>query len=348
MIVIYGSGPGWVANGVERNAQQSSHYRNPDNDPRGPWFDGNPLGSPNPRENLMYDVLSPAGISIRHPPNGWRWQKSTMVRMISEGSIRFNADGTRIVYRTYVKEQGALPPSNLWGSVEETGSNRKAKNELKAMFGLPAREVFSTPKPERLLERVIHIASNPGDIIVDVFAGSGTTAAVAHKMGRRWVTAELSENTADAFTAPRLTKVVNGEDPGGITASAGWTGGGGFRQLRVAPSTWQVEDGDAYLVDGVDPGILSRAVAAQLGYTPVEHAVFAGRKGRSMLAVLHGVADAVAVQDVVAALDEGETAVVAALAIADGAASLLRDLRPGSRLVRITTDLFPARTSVIR
>lgn len=245
--------------------------------------------------------------------------------------------------KTYLSEaQGGTTPVTWWTS-SEVGSNQEAKRDhLNKMF--PDEESpFDTPKPERLLERVIHIASNPGDIVLDAFAGSGTTAAVAHKMGRRWVTVELNENTADTFTAPRLTKVVNGEDPGGITQTAGWEGGGGFRQLRVAPSPWQVEDGEAYLIDGVEPQTLARAVAAQLGYAPIEHPVFVGAKGRMQLAVLHGVADSVAVDDIAAALGEGETALVAALAIADGAASRLSDLRPGSRLIRITTDLFPWR-----
>lgn len=216
-ILVYGATPDWRAKGVARNAQQSSHYSNPDNDPRGPWFDGNPLGSPNPRENLMYDVVSPTGHTIKHPPHGWRWQRATFDEKVAEGSIRFNEAGTRVIYRTYLWEQADLPPSTLWDSVEETGSNRKAKNEIKALFGLPSKQVFSTPKPERLLERIINIASDPGDIVLDCFAGSGTTAAVAHKLGRRWVTSELVESTAAQFTKPRLTRVIRGEDEGGVS-----------------------------------------------------------------------------------------------------------------------------------
>ena len=216
-ILVYGATPDWRAKGVARNAQQSSHYSNPDNDPRGPWFDGNPLGSPNPRENLMYDVVSPTGHTIKHPPHGWRWQRATFDEKVAEGSIRFNEAGTRVIYRTYLWEQADLPPSTLWDSVEETGSNRKAKNEIKALFGLPSKQVFSTPKPERLLERIINIASDPGDIVLDCFAGSGTTAAVAHKLGRRWVTSELVETTAAQFTKPRLSRVIRGEDDGGVS-----------------------------------------------------------------------------------------------------------------------------------
>lgn len=109
-------------------------------------------------------------------------------------------------------------PETIWTGVE-VGGNLRAKNEIKALF--PDLHPFATPKPERLLERIIHIGSNPGDIVLDVFAGSGTTAAVAHKMGRRWVTCELLDSNFSQFTLPRLTKVVRGEDPGGVTTTAG-------------------------------------------------------------------------------------------------------------------------------
>lgn len=128
----------------------------------------------------------------------------------------------------FVKERGfgrkAYPPpfgqpARSWWPNDQVGHNRGAKSEMKALF--PGQAAFSTPKPERLLERIIHIGSNPGDIVLDVFAGSGTTAAVAQKMGRRWVTCELLESTFTTFTRPRLEKVVNDEDPGGITRTKG-------------------------------------------------------------------------------------------------------------------------------
>lgn len=106
------------------------------------------------------------------------------------------------------------PPRTWWDNFS-VGHNRAAKSEIKALF--PGQNPFSTPKPERLLERIIHIATSPGDVVLDVFAGSGTTAAVAQKMGRRWVTCELVEDTFARFTRPRLEKVINGEDQGGIT-----------------------------------------------------------------------------------------------------------------------------------
>lgn len=106
-------------------------------------------------------------------------------------------------------------PQTLWLN-EEVGHNRTAKAEINALF--PSQTAFATPKPEALLARILETATNPGDLILDCFAGSGTTAAVAHKMGRRWITCELLPETVMAFTRPRLEKVVAGKDPGGITS----------------------------------------------------------------------------------------------------------------------------------
>jgi len=120
-------------------------------------------------------------------------------------------------FKTYPPKQGQ-PPRTWWDNAS-VGHNRAAKTEVKNLF--PGTTAFATPKPERLLERIIHIATNAGDIVLDVFGGSGTTAAVAHKMGRRWVTCELVEDTFNRFTRPRLEKVVHDQDPGGITLTKG-------------------------------------------------------------------------------------------------------------------------------
>lgn len=136
--------------------------------------------------------------------------------------------------KTYLNSKPGREPEDLW-TYEEVGSNDEAKAEIKTLFSGVAP--FSTPKPERLLERIIHVGTNPGDIVLDCFAGSGTTAAVAQKMGRRWATCELLKTTFDTFTLPRLEKVVNDEDAGGITRTKG---------ERVA-----AEDVD--LPDGVSP-----------------------------------------------------------------------------------------------
>lgn len=131
--------------------------------------------------------------------------------------VFFINDGRRIQIKGHLPE-GGVTPRTIW-NFTDVGSNRNSKAEVKALF--PGETPFSTPKPERLLQRIIHISTNPGDIVLDCFAGSGTTAAVAQKMGRRWITCELLESTFYKYTLPRLEKVVNDKDQGGITQTKG-------------------------------------------------------------------------------------------------------------------------------
>jgi adenine-specific DNA-methyltransferase len=217
-LVVYGKNQDWLSYKLPATRAQVSHFANPDNDPDGPWFDGNPVNSPNPRDNLRYNIESPTGISIPPPPNGWRWQPETLHAKLSTGEIRFNAAGTGIIRRTYLKDHKGLPATSLWTNLEETGHNRQAKSELKALFpGIATSALFATPKPERLMRKIIEVATNKGDIVLDCFAGSGTTAAVAHKLGRRWVAVERSADTIKQFAQPRLEKVAVGEDLGGVS-----------------------------------------------------------------------------------------------------------------------------------
>jgi adenine-specific DNA-methyltransferase len=146
--------------------------------------------------------------------------------------------------------------------------NREANREAKAIAEATNIEtVFATPKPERLLKRVLEIATNPGDLVLDSFAGSGTTGAVAHKMGRRWIMVELGEH-CHTHIIPRLKKVIDAEDPGGITEAIGWKGGGGFRYFRLAPSLLE-KDAWGRLVINPDfnPTMLAEAVCKLEGFT---------------------------------------------------------------------------------
>ena len=143
--------------------------------------------------------------------------QSARIRIDDGNWPEFFVTETSFGRKSYPPKEGQ--PARSWWPNNQVGHNREAKSEIKALFS--AVTPFSTPKPERLLERIVHIGSNPGDIVLDVFAGSGTTAAVAQKMGRRWVTCELLESTFTTFTRPRLEKVINDEDPGGITRTKG-------------------------------------------------------------------------------------------------------------------------------
>ncbi len=235
-VLVYGRESSWAPNFVHDEGKRS-HFKNPDNDPRGPWFDGNPVNNPALRPNLQFNLIGPYGDVIKHPPNGWRWSKETIEEKMKTGEIRFSQDGRRIIRRTYLRDMNkGLPPSNLWASLEETGHNRQAKYELKNLFpDVPTVELFGTPKPERLLRKVLELATDPGDLVLDSFAGSGTTGAVAQKMGRRWIMVELGEHI-HTHIVPRLRKVIDGEDKGGVTEGVGWQGGGGFRYYSLAPS----------------------------------------------------------------------------------------------------------------
>jgi adenine-specific DNA-methyltransferase len=237
-ILVYSKSLHWLTN-KSGEENKRNHFKNPDNDPKGPWFDGNPLNSPHPRPNLTFDLISPNGIIIKPPNNGWRWSRETLEEKIKTGEIRFTHDGKSIRRRTYLIDMKGLPPSNLWADLIETGHNRQAKYELKNLFSdRNVTDLFSTPKPERLIKRILEIATNPGDLVLDSFAGSGTTGAVAHKMGRRWIMIELGEH-CHTHIIPRLQKVIDGTDKGGISEAVGWQGGGGFRYYRLAPSLLQ-------------------------------------------------------------------------------------------------------------
>ncbi|MDQ6990755.1 MAG: site-specific DNA-methyltransferase [Mariprofundaceae bacterium] len=273
MILVYSKEPDWRTNRLDPPAEKRKHFKNPDDDPRGPWFDGNPLSSPNYRENLCYDLIAPNGNIIKHPTNGWRWSKGTMEEKISSGEIRFKEDGTGIRRRTYLKDQGGLPPTTLWADLEETGHNRQAKYEQKKLFPDWGKiKWFGTPKPEKLIFQILRIATEANDLVLDSFAGSGTTGAVAHKMGRKWIMIELGEH-CHTHIIPRLQKVIDGDDQGGISKAVNWQGGGGFRYYSLAPSLIEYDHfGQAIINKAYQAEMLAEAICKLEGfiYAPSE------------------------------------------------------------------------------
>ncbi|MGK2957010.1 MAG: site-specific DNA-methyltransferase [Acidimicrobiales bacterium] len=212
---------------LPRTAGQERRYRNPDNDPRGPWLQGDNGTAKSGGDKSRFEVTLPSGRTVT-PPKGnyWRFSPETLSAARAEGRVHFGKDGNSLpVIKRYLSEvqDGIVPRS--WWPADEAGSNQEAKRDhLRKMF--PELEPFATPKPERLMQRIIQIASNPGDLVLDCFVGSGTTAAVAHKMNRRWVGIEREAATVEAFALPRLLKVVNGDDLGGITTVETPTGEG--------------------------------------------------------------------------------------------------------------------------
>ena len=225
-ILVYSRKTGWLSKKLDA-VEKRSHFKNPDNDPRGAWFDGNPLNSPAPRDNLTYKITAPNGNVINPPANGWRWELSTLEEKMATGEIRFNNTMTGIIRRTYLEDMKGLPPSTLWIDLLKTGHNRQAKAEQKKLADAYGLELFSTPKPEKLIQEILLISTEEGDLVLDSYLGSGTTAAVAHKMGRRYIGIEMGDH-ARTHCIPRLQKVIAGEQ-GGISKSVEWPGGGGFR-----------------------------------------------------------------------------------------------------------------------
>ncbi len=235
-ILVYGrNADQWTPNPMPRRADQDTIYKNPDNDPRGRWRPDN-LSARNPYSLGIYEITTPGGRVIDGPPKGryWAISKQKLVALDADNRIWWGRDGNNVPalkrFLTEVK-QGRVPQT-FW-SYEEVGHTQDAKKQIVQLFG---DDVFGTPKPEQLLERVLQVASNPGDLMLDSFLGSGTTAAVAQKMERRFIGIELGDH-AETHCHPRLRKVVDGEQ-GGISEAVNWKGGGGFRYYRLGASVF--------------------------------------------------------------------------------------------------------------
>lgn len=201
--------------------KDNAHLLNRDNDPRGPWADA-PFTAPGYRSAQQYEIVTPTG-QVLIPPRGRSWYATepTYQDLLADDRIWFPKGGDGVPrLKLFAHQLRGLVPFTVWGT-SDTGTNDEAKRHLMALF--PDEEVFDTPKPESLLERIIHIATNPGELVVDIFGGSGTTAAVAHKMRRRWVVAERNAQTVLNFLLPRLHCLINGADPGGLFKSSAWS-----------------------------------------------------------------------------------------------------------------------------
>lgn len=213
-----------------------ARYSNPDGDIRGPWqsVSLNAQGG-HGTPDQFYDFVSPNGKVHRLPAGRcWLYTWPVMQSKIEDGRVWFGASGNNAPRekKFLAEAKAGLTPNTLWLAVD-AGTNDEAKKETVALF---RSEVFETPKPERLIQRILHIATNPGDLVLDSFLGSGTTAAVAHKMGRRWIGVEMGDH-ARSHCAARLRKVIEGEQ-GGISRDVGWQGGGGFRFCTLGPTVF--------------------------------------------------------------------------------------------------------------
>lgn len=241
-----------------------SKFENPDNDPRGKWV-ADPFDAPNIRPNLTYEIVNPNTNEVYLPPKGrcWRTTQAEYQRFLLEGRIVFGKNGTSKPqlkrYLTEATGKGQVL-TTLWSDLDTTTNATKHSQQL-----FPD-DPFTNPKPEDLVARVLTLASKPGDLVLDSFLGSGTTAAVAHKMGRRWIGVEMGDHVY-THCIPRLQKVINGEDQGGITKTVNWQGGGGFKFYELA-SSLIVKDkyGQQIISDKYNADMLAEAMCKVLGY----------------------------------------------------------------------------------
>lgn len=426
-IFVYAKeGARFETNDLPPSDELLARYTNRDDDPRGPWQSvAFSVRTDNParRAEYRYEVELPSGRKVG-PPRGrhWNGKRDRFERLKKDGRLWFGEDGDSLPREKVFLEEvnpGLVPIT--WWPRDEVGDNDESKAEILSLFP-DVDDVFQTPKPERLLERILHVATSKGDLVLDCFAGSGTTAAVAHKMQRRWITVERSSETIKTYTAPRLGKVVDGTDRGGISeqevsefvgdlpgllspgeGKAGvrvlkamreddrfsdtvekalrkagvalngtdpssvaelvvkgietelrksdkskrkvelrWSGGGGFRVLRVAPSMFQPDDdGRIYLAAWAScQDRLGQAVAAQLGYDYNVDGSFLGVKGRRRLAVIDGLVSRPVLEALAQDLPAGETMEVLGRAVADDATETARQLVKGAKVRKIPTELL--------
>jgi adenine-specific DNA-methyltransferase len=250
---------------MPRTDRQDRAYKNLDSDPRGPWKTSD-LSARNPYSLGTYEIVCPSGRVISGPPKGRYWAISSekLKALDADRRIWWGRDGDAVpqIKRFLSEVKAGVVPQTIW-SYEEAGHTQAAKKEIVALFG---GDVFATPKPERLLERILQVGTSSGDLVLDSFAGSGTTGAVAHKMGRRWIMVELGEHI-HTHIIPRMKKVIDGEDPGGVTEGTGWKGGGGFRYFKVGPSLLKKDRFDQWVINpDFNPEMLSEAVCKLEGF----------------------------------------------------------------------------------
>lgn len=254
-------------NKLLRTAEANDRYKNPDNDPRGVWKSTDSTAQAGHGTASQFYILKAPNGKEHHltPGRCWVYTEEVMQKMIADNRVWFGTDGNNVpaIKRFLTEVRDGIVPQTLW-FYQEVGHTQEAKKEIKALF---SESIFDTPKPERLIERIIHIATNPGDLVLDSFLGSGTTAAVAHKMGRRYIGIEMGDH-AYTHCKVRLDKVIAGEDQGGITKAQNWQGGGGYHFYELA-STLINEDafGEAIINPDYDADMLAAAVALHEGFT---------------------------------------------------------------------------------
>lgn len=214
----------WHPNLLPRTEEMNARYKNLDNDPRGVWTSDNLLRK-DIQPSGMYKIITPSG-RVCEPSQGasWRVNEEKFKEMVADNRIWFGKDGNGVprIKRFLSEVQNGMVSMTIW-KYQEVGHNQEAKKEVKTFN---SDNVFTTPKPERLIQRILILSTKIGDLVLDSFLGSGTTCAVAQKMGRRYIGIEMGEH-AITHCVPRMKAVIDGEQ-GGISKAVNWNGGGGY------------------------------------------------------------------------------------------------------------------------
>ncbi len=257
----------WRPFPLPRTAEMDSRYKNPDNDPRGLWKSSD-LSVKTYTPATDYPIKTPSG-QIVEPPESrcWAVSKERFEELVNDSRIWFGVKGNYVpsLKRFLSEVQEGVVAKTIWLR-GEVGDNQDAKREVEVKEFNDA-DVFATPKPERLIQRILTLSTQPDDWVLDSFAGSGTTGAVAHKMGRRWIMVELGEH-CNTHIIPRMKKVIDGTDQGGITKAVNWKGGGGFRYYRLAPSLLENDKWGNWVINkSFNAAILAEAVCKLEGFT---------------------------------------------------------------------------------
>ena len=244
------------------------HYNKVDNSGRRYYLKPMRVMGGNVSESLFYPMIAPDGtevflISSTGQRTCWRWSKNKVEKESDRIEWVNGRNGWSLYFRIYADSTKGIPIQTIWPH-EEAGSNRTSKAEINALFG---NNTFDTPKPEKLIKKVFAATTEQGDLVLDSFLGSGTTAAVAHKMGRRWIGVELGDH-AYTHCAVRLQKVVDGTDQGGISKAQNWKGGGGFKFYELAPSLLNHDKhGNLVINKAYNADMLAAAMAKHEGFT---------------------------------------------------------------------------------
>jgi adenine-specific DNA-methyltransferase len=258
-----------IRNALPITDEIRSRYRNPDDDPRGDWQSISALAQAgHGTKSQFYTLTTPSGRKV-DPPKGncWRYSEKRMSQEVIDNRIWFGKSGENSPrIKKFLSESAdkGVTPETLWYA-DDVGTTDSAKKHINEIF--EKQLTFDTPKPEELIERIIRIATNPGELVLDSFSGSGTTGAVAQKIKRSWIMIELEE-TCHTHIIPRLKKVIDGKEQGGISKTMNWQGGGGFRYYSLAPSLLEQDKWNNWVINkDYNSAMLAEAICKLESFT---------------------------------------------------------------------------------